>query len=221
MSISCGSTASTGPTEARSPSVADAITLSPVNSHSPLPPVRRIVTGHDSVGQAIFEADDLLTAFDSRRAVAAVTKRKQEAHTARNPGESGIINLFRTDGFPAPVQGPWTEVNGKAIPLCAHDGTTLRVVDLPPGYASPMHRTQSVDFCVVLAGEVVLEVSNNAEKTVRAGEVCVLRGTMHAWHNRTTTIARVLVFLVPAEPIEVNGEALEPCGFNGEDERMV
>lgn len=103
----------------------------------------------------------------------------------------GFTNIFRTDGVPAKVQGPWTEVHGKKIGLVAADGVYSRIVDFPPtGDADDkvniMHRTQSVDFGVVLKGSIQLVLEDGVETTVGEGEVVVQRGTNHVSHSDAT-----------------------------------
>jgi uncharacterized cupin superfamily protein len=61
-----------------------------------------------------------------------------------------------------------------------------------------MHTTSTVDFEVVLSGEVVLELDDGAEVTLRPGETVVQNGTRHAWHNRGEVPAHVAVFLIGA-----------------------
>ena len=125
----------------------------------------------------------------------------------------GFIHLWRTESFPATIQGPWTEYHNKQIPLSDKIGTTVRIVDMTPHLSSPMHRTLSLDFGVVLSGEVVLELDNGIETTVKPGDTVVQRGTIHAWHNRTDKIARVLFVLVPSEKVVVRGQTLEQTRF--------
>lgn len=62
-----------------------------------------------------------------------------------------------------------------------------------------MHTTDTVDFDIVLAGEVVLELDDGVEVTLRAGDSVVQNGTRHAWHNRTTQNALLAFCLVGAE----------------------
>ena len=62
------------------------------------------------------------------------------------------------------------------------------------------HRTDSLDYAVVLEGEITLLV-DEGEATMRAGDVAVQRATSHAWSNRTDTTARVLFVLIGTEPI--------------------
>ncbi len=77
----------------------------------------------------------------------------------------------------------------------APNGTKLRINELPPGAGSPMHRTQTVDYGIVLDGEVVL-VLEDSETVLRAGDVVVQRGTSHRWENRSGATARVAFILI-------------------------
>nr|WP_272917510.1 cupin domain-containing protein [Nocardioides flavescens] len=63
---------------------------------------------------------------------------------------------------------------------------------------SPVHRTASVDYGIVLEGEITL-VLDDSEVTARAGDVVVQRGTDHAWANRGDVVARVVFVLVDGE----------------------
>ena len=72
---------------------------------------------------------------------------------------------------------------------------SVRMVELPPGTRSPMHRTESVDFGIVLAGRMVLAL-DDSEVTVGPGDLVVQRGTDHAWENRGDEVARILFVLV-------------------------
>jgi len=60
---------------------------------------------------------------------------------------------------------------------------------------SPVHRTQSVDYGIVLSGEVVL-VLDDSETVLQAGDVVVQRGTNHRWENRSAHTARMAFILV-------------------------
>jgi quercetin dioxygenase-like cupin family protein len=75
------------------------------------------------------------------------------------------------------------------------NGTKIRINEFPPGVVSPVHRTQSVDYGIVLEGEVVL-VLDSEETTLRAGDVAVQRGTSHRWENRTGRTARMAFILI-------------------------
>jgi len=66
----------------------------------------------------------------------------------------------------------------------------FRVVDFPAGSRREMHRTDTVDYAIVLAGEVHLLLERE-ETLLRTGDVVVQRGTSHAWHNRSESVARM------------------------------
>lgn len=81
-------------------------------------------------------------------------------------------------------------------------GHLLRVIDIYPlhagGRRTVMHRTQTLDYAVVVEGEVVL-VLEDSEVVLKKSDVVVQRGTNHAWENRSTGIARVAFFHIHAE----------------------
>lgn len=67
----------------------------------------------------------------------------------------------------------------------------FRVVDMPAGSRREMHRTDTVDYGIVLAGEVHLLLEQE-ETLLRTGDVVVQRGTSHAWQNRSGSVARIV-----------------------------
>lgn len=86
----------------------------------------------------------------------------------------------------------------------------LRIVDMRPGALSPMHRTVSLDYGVVLEGEVELVLDSGEVRLMKRGDVAIQRGTNHAWRNNSDTVwARMLYVLQEAEPLEVAGQKLE------------
>ncbi|KAL2824322.1 hypothetical protein BJY01DRAFT_256496 [Aspergillus pseudoustus] len=172
------------------------------------PLVRRIVTGHDERGNAIIDSDSALTSFRPQDLLGPSNQISDEAEDRAK--DARFVVLWRTDAFPAPLQGPWTDYNNKPLPLNDPTGTIARIVDMPPGLSSPFHRTVSLDVGVVLVGEVVLELDNAVEATVRQGETIIQRGTIHAWHNRGERMARVLFVLVPGQKIEIGGNIIPP-----------
>ena len=71
-----------------------------------------------------------------------------------------------------------------------------------------MHRTGSLDYAIVMDGEVLLELDDGVSKALKAGDVVVQRGTMHQWVNRSARPATVAFILVDALPVEVAGSVL-------------
>jgi quercetin dioxygenase-like cupin family protein len=81
-------------------------------------------------------------------------------------------------------------------------GTRFAVIDFPPGNRAIKHRTETIDYVMVLAGEIDMDM-NDSTVTLRAGDVMVQRGTNHAWANRGTERARVAFVLVDARPLGI------------------
>lgn len=90
-----------------------------------------------------------------------------------------------------------------------YGGTVMRIVDMRPGALSPMHRTVSLDYGVVLEGTVELILDSGVKRLMGRGDTAIQRGTNHAWRNASETEwARMLYVLQEAAPIEVNGKQL-------------
>jgi hypothetical protein len=175
-----------------------------------LPPLRRIVTGHTVDGKAVVESDKTLSPVDPRAA-----NSKSLTDIERNmPEGGGFINIWKTNKIPAIIQGPWDDIHGATMPLADKKDTIVRAVDMPAGLSSPMHRTVSLDFGVLLSGEnVSMELDDSVEVSILPGDVIVQRGTIHAWHNRGRISARLLFILIPAEEVIIKGDKMKPTEF--------
>ncbi|CAH0039858.1 unnamed protein product [Clonostachys solani] len=89
-------------------------------------------------------------------------------------------------------------------------GTVCRIVDFAPDNNPVMHRTQSLDYGVVISGTVELELDAGEKRLLYPGDVAVQRGTIHSWHNPSQTEwARMLFVLQDSGPVMVNGQALK------------
>lgn len=139
---------------------------------------RRVVTGHDQRGVSVFTADGPVPVV----------------RTA--PDGALFCEIWATSAMPAPVAAdePDPTLTALSVPP-PPNGTKIRVNVFPPGAVSPVHRTQSVDYGIVLDGEVVL-VLDDSETTLRPGDVVVQRGTSHRWENRAAVTARMAFILV-------------------------
>lgn len=114
-------------------------------------------------------------------------------------------NLDHRDGALKPVfSGGSHNTNG---------GSVLRIVDFPPHTQSPMHRTQSIDYGIVIWGEIEVELDGGQRTTLKQSEVCVQRGTNHLWRNSTDKWVRVAYVLLDAKQIVVDGKVLGDKGF--------
>ena len=82
------------------------------------------------------------------------------------------------------------------------DHTRFAVIDFPPGNKPHMHRTETVDYVIVIEGEIEMDMDDSTVK-LKAGDVLVQRGTNHAWVNRSDKMARVAFVLVDAETLGI------------------
>jgi len=151
------------------------------------PPIRRIVTGHDA------------------NKVARVVK-DGAATNAKYP-MPGVVStlIWCTDQMPADISvGENVEDMGARILGTAppRNGTRFAVIDFPPGNASLMHRTETIDYVLVLSGEIDMDMDDSTVK-LRAGDIMVQRGTNHAWVNRGAERARVAFVLIDAKPLGI------------------
>ena len=78
-------------------------------------------------------------------------------------------------------------------------GSLFVFSDFPPGGGSPMHATDTIDYIVVVSGEVVF-ITETSETLLRAGDALVDRGSMHAWRNDSDKPCRIMNVLAPAHP---------------------
>lgn len=148
---------------------------------SPSAPLRRLVTGHDASGKAVFRSDDQLQPEVIKSGDAAFALIWSEADVPVDLNDD-------TDGA------------SRATGLTLEGGTVIRVVDMLPGGESPMHRTNSVDYGIVLSGRVELELDDGVVETCNAGDVIIQRGTIHLWRNPSDTeICRIIFALTEAK----------------------
>jgi len=153
-------------------------------------PIRRIVTGHDKRGTAVFVSDE-----------------KYETVIIPS-GDAAMTTIWTTAAVPADLND---EQDGRArdAGTTLKGGSVIRVVDMLPGAFSPMHRTNSIDYGIVISGTIELELDNHVFKTLGMGDIIVQRGTIHRWRNPSnTTICRIVFVLTEAKPFELNGTAL-------------
>ena len=172
-----------------------------------LPSIRRIVTEDDAQGHSRVVEDAPATA------VRTVHER---------PGYRSV-NVWRTGEAPAKINSLDSIEDHEGI-LPPKNGTILRIIDFPPEPKDPaerkrriqatfggmfsdathdkregahpgMHRTDTVDYAILLEGEI-WAVMDEGETLMHAGDVLIQRGTNHAWANRSGKTARVAFVLM-------------------------
>jgi len=162
-----------------------------------LPPVARVITDHDSKGQAIFS-----------NTIPESVVWQELADGAR------FALGYATNQFPVELSheadvSTYTHYLQNLPGITIPGGTVLRYVDMKPGALSPMHRTVSLDYGVVLEGEVELVLDSGEVRLLKRGHVAIQRGTNHAWRNASKTEwARMLYVLQEAKPLEIGGKKL-------------
>jgi len=154
--------------------------------------IRRVVTGHDVSGRAVVKIDEIAKNVSSRRL-----------------GASSTV-IWSTDTFPVLNEGD-DDLGQRKTGTTLENGTVFRVVRYEPGVTPRRHRTDSVDYAVIIAGEIDMELDGETV-TLKAGDVLVQRGTIHNWVNRSKDVAIVAFVLVAAKPVTAGGKTLAAVG---------
>jgi quercetin dioxygenase-like cupin family protein len=157
--------------------------------------VRRIVTGHDAKGRAIVASDERLPA-QSRRGGSIMgceiwssermpVDNSREAEAAQKKGFVVRYNYVGSGG-----------------------GTVVRITEIAPGAPKFMHRTETLDYAILLQGSCDLEFDSGEVVHLEPGAVVVQRGTMHAWVNTGKEPCRFAFILIDATPVSLGGQSL-------------
>jgi quercetin dioxygenase-like cupin family protein len=151
------------------------------------PPIRRVVTGHDNsnVAKVIMDGE--------------ATNHKGGASGAQS------TLIWITEGAPAemPVGEQVEDLGARILGTPPPpNGTRFAVITFPPGNPGRMHRTETIDYVIVMQGELDMDMDDSTVK-LKAGDVMVQRGTNHAWVNRGTEVARAAFVLIDAKPLGI------------------
>ncbi len=154
--------------------------------------VRRVVTGHDEQGRAKVLIDETTTNVMSPR-----------------PGAEFSV-IWMTEGFPISNEDS-ADPSHKKIGTTLPNGSVFRIVSFGPGVAPRNHRTDSIDYAVVMSGEIDMEFDIGSVH-LKAGDVLVQRGTIHNWVNRGTVPCVIAFTLISAKPVTAGGKTLTAQG---------
>jgi quercetin dioxygenase-like cupin family protein len=154
--------------------------------------VRRVVTGHDANGRAVVKIDEITQNPPSGR-----------------PGRSACV-VWTTESFPVDNANE-TDGGKRQVGTTLQNGTVFRVVEFMPGVSPRVHRTESIDYAVVMSGEIDMELDDSVVH-LKAGDVLVQRGTIHNWVNRGTDSCIIAFVLIDAKPVEASGKVLRAEG---------
>ena len=91
------------------------------------------------------------------------------------------------------------------------EGIIFRIVEYAPGVAPRLHRTETIDYAVVISGEIDMTLDSGTVH-LRAGDVLVQQATLHDWVNRGREPCRIAFVLVPTKPVARDGKVLHAVG---------
>lgn len=154
--------------------------------------LRRVITGHDANGRAVVKIDEITQNPPSGR-----------------PGRSACV-VWTTESFPVDNTNE-TDGGKRQVGTTLQNGTVFRVVEFMPGVSPRVHRTDSIDYAVVMSGEIDMELDDSVVQ-LKAGDVLVQRGTIHNWVNRGTDSCIIAFVLIDAKPVEAGGKVLHAEG---------
>lgn len=154
--------------------------------------LRRVVTGHDEQGRAKVLIDETVSNVFSPR-----------------PGAAYSV-IWSSEGFPVDNDGS-EDPSNKKIGTSIDNGTVFRVVSFGPGVAPRNHRTDSIDYAVVMSGEIDM-VLDTETVHLKAGDVLVQRGTIHNWVNNGSVPCVIAFSLIAAKPVTKGGKTLKAQG---------
>lgn len=140
--------------------------------------IRRVVTGHNTDGTSIIGTDGIIEAVPGK------------------PG-TGVYSavIWATDSMPVDITNGVNAAEKQVGLAPSPNGTIFRIIEIPPGAPPYMHRTDTIDYAIVLDGQIDMEI-DNSEVHLKAGDVMVQRGTMHAWANREDKPCRIAFILI-------------------------
>jgi len=173
--------------------------------------IRRVVTGHDANGKSIFIEDGIAASVQEMESM---------------PGLA-LTDLWVTDSSPAINTGNVDAADRPIVLEPPQSGTIVRIVEFPPDTSwrdnadakeafssigadhatddnsddAMMHKTSTVDYLIIIKGEIWAILDDGAETCLKQGDVMIQRGTNHSWSVRTNEPCILAAILVDAEPV--------------------
>jgi quercetin dioxygenase-like cupin family protein len=163
---------------------------------------RRVVTANTPEGKSAVLYDSSMPPLEGDGA--GVGSRQED----RAGAASRVI--WTTQGFPV-ENNDSTDAALRTVNTSERDGTIFRLVRYEPGVTARQHRTDSVDYAVVLSGSIQMALDNETVE-LAAGDMVVQRGTIHNWINAGTDPCVIAFVLIGAAPAKANGAPLLATG---------
>ena len=139
--------------------------------------IRRLVTDNDSEGKSFAKWDSEIKGISGRQGFSSFA-------------------MWATKKLPAELTGE--DANSWEIGTTIADGSVFRLARYEPGVAERWHRTDSIDYAIVVSGEMWMQLEKE-EVHLKAGDVVIQRGTMHNWMNRGQEPCVMLFVLIATE----------------------
>jgi quercetin dioxygenase-like cupin family protein len=158
--------------------------------------IRRVVTGHDANGKAIVASDERMNGISA----------PSRPYISR-------CEIWSTDKMPVDNSEEAAAAQKKGF-VVRHNyvgsgqGTVVRITEFAPGAPKFMHRTETVDYAILLKGECDLELDDGKTVHLTQGDIVVQRGTMHAWVNNGSQPCTFAFILIDADPVEIASKKL-------------
>jgi mannose-6-phosphate isomerase-like protein (cupin superfamily) len=154
--------------------------------------IRRVVTGHDASGKAIVEQDEICTNIISRR-------DHHSSIVVWSTGQFPVDNLDASNGI------------SRDVSVLSKEDTVFRIVRYDPGVAPRNHRTETIDYAIVMSGSIDMDLDGTIVH-LNQGDVIVQKGTIHNWINNGDVPCVIAFILIAAKPINLSKETLHADG---------
>jgi quercetin dioxygenase-like cupin family protein len=175
-------------------------------SHESLPTCNNIITIHSETGESVFQDAASSTNTVTWKPAGGGGTYFADLHQSLTVPVS-LTSGSATHDLAATAQLIAENTNIAGMPA---SGVVMRRTDLPPGAESPMHRTLSLDYGVVVAGKVELELDGGERRVLGIGDTVIQRATMHKWKNNSESEwARIVWVVMPTEELVVGGKTMK------------
>ncbi len=176
--------------------------------------IRRVVTGHNKAGKAVVVTDGAAPNVKVRPGTGLISTllwvtdtapaklADEEDFAAREIGitpplNGTILRMLEIPGGANRTPEQLAAIQAARANEAAHAPANLQL-DLTSRHPG-MHRTESVDYALVMSGEIVMLLDDDSETHLKAGDVVIMQGTYHAWANRSDKPCTIAFILVGAE----------------------
>lgn len=163
---------------------------------------RRVVTGEDADGKAVFVSDEpvgatALSNWPPETGVWKLWGANQASTLPANGAQFDYDTVFPpSDGFRFEILSLWPE--SAQLPALSPEQLAAEIEAKLPGLVGGSHVTDTVDLVIILDGEIWLGLDDGEERLLQQGDTVIQNGTRHEWHNRSARVCTMAVVLLGA-----------------------